>query len=142
MVPSLEHCILERILGGWGVIRHNAVLKAPLTLTPFCTRQCSGHKSCFFPHPHSQGHLFSSPIFRAGGREPRVIMTKIGAKRRNFWVLPSQKLQNDLNWEQNTPSKGSYPPPSPRMSFRQRSAKSGKSVSISHQIDRRTHHSP
>ena len=29
-----------------------------------------------------------------------IIMAKIGAKRRNFRVLPSQKLQNDLNWEE------------------------------------------
>ena len=64
------------------------------------TGQYSGHKSCFFPHPRGRGDLFSSPIFRSGGPKMSIIMAKIGAKRRNFRVLPSQKLQNDLNWEE------------------------------------------
>ena len=40
------------------------------------------------------------PQFFARGREMSVIMTKIGAKRQNFWVLPSQKLLNDLIWKE------------------------------------------
>ena len=57
-----------------------------------CTRQYSGHKSCFLPHPRGQRYLFSSPIFRARGCELTLSMTKIGAKRRKFWPFSIPKV--------------------------------------------------
>jgi len=69
-------------------------------LANIATRKYSGHKSCFLPHPHGQGYLFSSPIFRARACELMLSMTKIGAKRRKFRAFSSQKLLNGLNWEE------------------------------------------
>ena len=67
------------------------------------TGQYSGHRSCFFPHPAVEGTCFL-PLFFARacglGEEFISISTKIGVKRQKFRVLPSLKLQNDLNWEE------------------------------------------
>ena len=52
------------------------------------------------PSPRSRIPVFFPNFSGARRRKLRVIMTKFGAKRRKFWVLPSQKLQNDLNWEE------------------------------------------
>ena len=51
------------------------------------------------PPPRSRMPVFFPNFSRTRART-RVIMTKMGAKRRLFWLLPSQKLQNDFNWEE------------------------------------------
>ena len=56
-----------------------------------------------FPTPTIEDTCFLPQLFtRAGGRGEEFIsiLIQIGAKRRKFWVLPSQKLLNDLNWEE------------------------------------------
>ena len=61
-----------------------------------------------FPTPTVEGTCFLPQFFARAcglGEELISICTKIGAQRQKFWVFPSQKLQNELNWEELSKSR-------------------------------------
>ena len=56
-----------------------------------------------FPTPTVEDTCFLPQFFaraRVCGEEFISILTKLGAKRRKFWVFPSLKLQKGLKWEE------------------------------------------
>ena len=66
-------------------------------ISHMCTRQYSGHKSCFFPHPRYLRNLFSSRIFRGATRNYVKCWPKMAQSAKNL-VFSSPIMWNGKNW--------------------------------------------